>query len=272
MPDYRRFIVLTFGRTGSTWLVEAPNSHPRITCFGSVFEAGADFVSFDVDGYNNFSAKDRDLRDQDFAAFLRDRIFCQHSPDLGAAGFKLQYRNVFGFKGLLQHLTGDPDLGIVHLKRRNLLRPLISLRLAKTTGQYHQRPIRVGWGSLATAARHPTRAIGRLRARFATRRYAPPALTLTKKECGQFFLEVRKSEAHYDQLFSEHERVDVVYEDMVEDLQAVLAGVQEFLGVPRRTLTHTHRPMNPSPTRELLANHDKLRKGFEGSPYHEFFA
>ena len=38
MRDYVRFVILTTGRSGSTWLVEALNSHDEIVCFGSLFE------------------------------------------------------------------------------------------------------------------------------------------------------------------------------------------------------------------------------------------
>ena len=56
MRDYVRFVILTTGRSGSTWLVEALNSHDEIVCFGSLFEVNADYVSFDTPGYDNFDA------------------------------------------------------------------------------------------------------------------------------------------------------------------------------------------------------------------------
>ena len=269
--DYVRFIVLTAGRTGSMWLVEALNSHRQIICFGSVFEARADYVSFDVEGYDNLSAEDRALRDGDFAKFLRERVFAECDAGVGAVGFKLQYKNVFGFPGLLKYLTADRDLKVVHLRRRDLLRSLISLRLAKTTGHYHRQPVRIGWRTILTAMRHPARAVARLRVRLAQRSYSPSGLTLTKEECEQFFLETRWTEAHYDNLFSEHERLDILYEEMVEDRQAAFGRVQEFLGVHPRTLAYTQQPLNEAAISELLNNYDELRASFQGSKYDEFF-
>ena len=254
------------------WLTDALNSHTQIICFGSVFEAGADFVSFDVAGHYNFSPQDRVLRDRDFAEFLRTRIFGEHSGGVGTVGFKLQYKNVFGFPGLLKHLIADQDLKVVHLRRHNLLRSLISLRLAQTTGYYHRKPLRLGWRRLATAARHPARAIERLRVHFAQRDYRPSGLTLTKEECELYFREIRWSEAHYRDLFSEHEWIDVLYEAMVADLQEVLGSVQEFLGVRRQPLTYTQLPLNTAPMREILDNYDELRMAFQGLSNEEFFA
>ncbi len=272
MSEYTRFIVLTYGRSGSMWLVEALNSHPQIVCFGSVFEAGADFVSFDVAGYDNFSANDRGLRDSDFRRFLEDRVFCDQPPEVCAVGFKLQYKNVYGFPGLLPHLRDDRELKIVHLKRRNALRSLVSLLLAKETGQYHRQPVRLGWERAALALRHPARAVTRLRMRMRKRTYTPPTLTLTREECERFFHETEWSEAHFDNLFAEHGRVDVVYEELVSDPEAGFARVLEFLGVEARPLISGQERLNPISTRQLVGNFDELRESFAGTKYQEFFA
>lgn len=43
-------------------LVRALNAHPNVRCFGEVFNSAVDFVPFEMDGYDNFSARDRALR------------------------------------------------------------------------------------------------------------------------------------------------------------------------------------------------------------------
>lgn len=272
MDDYSRFLVLTTGRTGSMWLTDALNSHSQIICFGSVFEARADYVSYDVEGYDNFSDSDRALRDRDCAAFLRERIFGRHGPGVRAVGFKLQYRNLFGFPDLREHLLEDRKLKVIHLRRRDLLRSLISLRLAKATGRYHKQPVRVGWRKVATALRHPARAIGRLRVRAAQRQYRPPGLLLTKEECEQYFRQTRRSERRFDSLFAAHERFDLLYEEMVDDFEAALTRVQEFLGVSSRTLTSVQERVNTAPNRDLVRNYDELRSAFQGTQYEKFFS
>ncbi len=271
MSRYTRFVIVTAGRTGSTWLVDALGSHDEIVCFGSVFEVGADYVSFDVEGYDNFDARDRALRDTAPVKFLRQRIFGQHHAGVRAVGFKFQYRNWFGFPGLLEHLVADPQLKVIHLRRRNLLRALVSLRLAQMSGQYHRQSIRLGWRRIGLAVRHPARAIQRLRVRLAARHYAPPGLVLTSEECQQFFMRTKLTEAHYDNLFAEHERIEVLYEDMAEDFGSVSDKVQEFLGVTGRTLGSRHQPLNVAPTRQLMSNCDELYEAFKDTPHAVFF-
>ncbi len=70
MQDYTRFVIITTGRTGSTWMVQALNSHSAVVCFGSPFEVGSNYVSFDVEGYDNFDSQARALRDRDGLEFL----------------------------------------------------------------------------------------------------------------------------------------------------------------------------------------------------------
>ena len=265
---YVRFIVLTAGRTGSTWLTQALNSHPEIVCFGDVFKVTVGRVGFGVDGYDDFSTRDQALRERDVRKFLQERIFCDYGSGVHAVGFKLQYKNVYGgYPGLLDHLTADRELKVVHLQRSNLLRSMISLQLAETTGQYHRQPLRVGWRLLLTGLRHPGRAVERLRARAATRSYAPSGLTLTREGCEQFIQKVRWMQGHYNKLFAEHEHIDVRYEKMAREPQSIFSQVQQFLGVQAQTLSYSQQPLNVAPMRELLANYDELREAFQDTQY-----
>jgi len=264
MRDYRRFVILTTGRSGSTWLAEALNSHDEVVCFGSLFEVNADYVSFDSPGYDNFDDAAIAQRDAEPLSFLRERVFGDHPAR--AVGFKIQYTNWFGFPGLLEELAADAALRVIHLRRRNLLRTLASLRLAERTGQYHAKPLRVGPQRMLQALRHPLRAVGRLRSRMETRTYAPPSIRLSVEECREFFMRAKLEAQRHDELFAGHDRLDVDYEEMVDDFAAVSRRLQQFLGVTQRTLTYTQRPLNAAPARDMIANYDELRDAFQGAP------
>ena len=264
---YVRFIVLTAGRTGSTWLTQALNSHPEIVCFGDVFKVSVGRVGFGVDGYDDFSAQDQALRKRDFKSFLQERIFCDHGPRVRAVGFKLEYSTVYEAAGLLEHLASDHEIQVIHLQRYNLLRAFISLRLTQETGRLHQQPLRVGWRRLMAALRHPGQAVERLRARAATRSYAPTGLTLTKEDCERFIRRVRWTQGHHNKLFADHERMDVLYEEMAREPQSIFGKVQQFLGVQAQPLSYSQQPLNVAPMRELLANYDELREAFRDTQY-----
>ena len=183
---YSKFIILGAARTGSNMLVQALNSSPELTCFGELFHPNLDFLGFNVEGYDNFDNKDRALRDGDLPAFLRERVYCAHPEATQAVGFKLLYGHVWGFPGLLGALTEDTEIRVLHLKRRNLLRTMLSLKIAETTGVWLEDR-RLTLANIGTALRHPLRVATRLRRPL--RR--PPAsrvkLTLPVEECRAFF-------------------------------------------------------------------------------------
>ena len=247
-------------------LVQALNSSPELTCFGELFHPNLDFLGFNVEGYDNFDNKDRALRDGDLPAFLRERVFCAHPEATQAVGFKLLYGHVWGFPGLLEALTEDTEIRVLHLKRRNLLRTLLSLKIAETTGVWLEDR-RLTLANIGTALRHPLRVATRLRRPL--RR--PPAsrikLTLPVEECRAFFYQRQRSAAHFDDLFRQHQKLTLFYEDLVDDREEALGQVQEFLGVDPGPLTVTLRKQNPEPLPELLENYDELSRAFCFTPH-----
>ena len=266
MQDYARFVIVTTGRTGSTWLVEALNSHSEVVCFGSMFEVGSDYVSFDVERYDNFDSRARSLRDRDELAFLSSYIFGEHAAGTKAVGFKFQYRNWIGFGDVINSLIASRDLKVIHLRRDKLLRSLISFRLAQATGQYHRRSRQLVWRKALLALRHPARAAQRLPSLLRRKQYVAPGLTLSKEQCSEFFMGTRMQELRFDELFEEHEQLDITYEAMVEDFSAISRRVLDFIGVHPEQLSYTQQPLNVQPVHTVLSNFDELADAFRGTP------
>lgn len=117
--DYRRFVVLSRSRTGSTLLVSYLNSHPNVRCEGEVFGR--------LDGrpYEKTLA----------------RIFAREPRHIRAKGFKLfYYHPVDGDgAGLWNDLRSMQDLHVLQLRRRNTLRILVSRKLAEATGAWARK-------------------------------------------------------------------------------------------------------------------------------------
>lgn len=154
--DYTRFIILCLGRTGSNMLAQALNSSPHITCFGDVFNPQSDFIQVFVGSQEVFSPHDLSLRREDPVRFLEERIFCRYPQHIRAVGFKLHYGQFGRYPGLGERLLRDRNMCLIHLCRHNLLRTLVSLRLAQATGVYLKDTRRKGARArLAKAARHP---------------------------------------------------------------------------------------------------------------------
>lgn len=274
--DYTRFIILSLGRTGTNMLSQALNSSPRIVCFGDVFNPQADLVQLFVGTYERFTDRELSLRSRDPLRFLEERILCPYPGEVRAVGFKLHYGQLPGYPGLLERLASDKELRVLHLRRRNLLRTLVSLKRARATGVYLDDSKRkLTLARLMNVARHPLRTARTLRRRLSPARASQQAararVTVSADELRDFIVGTRMRAASHDRLYDAHPKLTVWYEDIVDRWEETLAEVQSFLGVEPAPLTVTLRRQNPEPLRELVENYDELYEAFEGTQHQGFF-
>ncbi len=240
--DYTRFLCVGNPRTGSTLLMRSLNNHSRIIGYGEIVK--------DVDRYpghyHEFGNGEAIFR-RDPAAFLETRVFCKYPPDVEAVGFKIFYhhapRDTAWGRAVWNYLLDQPDLKILHLKRRNLLKVFLSRKQAGRSGEY----IKYSNGAKDTMALDPD-------------------------EAGIFFEQMRASEMEYDALLGGRPLFEVVYEEMTRDYGAVMRGIQSFLGVD-------YEDINPGtekrPSRSLssqIENYTELKAHFLGSPWESFFS
>ena len=272
--DYVRFLILAEARSGSTMLKDALKSSPRINCFSEVFNVVFDGVMYGgVEGYDNNSVEDRALRDRDFRAFLRERIYCRHPDEVEAVGFKLL---VFGqagsFDGLLPHLAEDRQIRVLYLRRRNVLKRLVSLKLAMATGVWADLP-KPGLtpAMVLRAARRPLRAATKLPKILQRAKPRPkvvrPRVSVSEEELFGAIIGARQNAAHYHDLFRDHTILELFYEDLVEQQDETFRQAQEFLGVEPGPLEVALRKQNPEPLPELLSNYDELFEAYRNSKH-----
>ena len=277
---YERFIILSAARTGSNVLASYLNSSEQIVCFRELFNwLAKEYIDFNVDGYDRFSAEDRALRDSDYKRFLQQRIFRPQPQGGRAVGVKMPYDHVWGYPGLLNWLAQDTELRVLHLKRRNQLRMLVSYKIALATGVWlDDKKVSLSTklkpANAPRAIRRPRRSAARLwrflRPRNPWQKRREP-LTLSAEECRAFFEKIEHDEAVYIERFHGHPQLELYYEELLDRRTELLAQVQSFLDVEPRRLTVTMRRQNPEPLRELLANYDELYEAFQGTPYAAFF-
>jgi LPS sulfotransferase NodH len=267
---YTRFIVLSGPRTGSNLLQQILNSHPDVMCFRELFNLQA-HIDYEMPAYDGTDAADLALRAADAPALLGKRIFMEQPASVRAVGFKFHYNHVWSYDRILDALAADTSLRIVHLRRRNILRMLVSLRLAQRTGEWmvHEPPR----NQIAWAAR-------RLRS---LRRSAGPTsdsgarteagILLTPQECEQYFWEqVLTIDKFTKEIFVGHSMVELAYEDLVTDRDAAMQPVWGFLGVRHWSEAEVSlRKQNPEPLRTLISNYDELERHFSDTPFKVVF-
>jgi LPS sulfotransferase NodH len=224
--DYVQFFVLTRSRTGSNLLLSFLNSHPSIFCEGEIFAKmnGADPVSRLRRAYGK---QPRHIRAKGF------KIFYYHPLDADAADFW----------GELERRT---DIRIIHLTRDNMLRTLLSRKIAGVRGSWT--------GTRFDAADQESKRI-----------------TVSAEELADGFKQTREWEQAATARFASHPVLRMSYEDLVRSPQDFHMKLCRFLGVsPGRPSTDLSQ-QNPESLRELIRNYDDLKAHFAGSPWARFF-
>lgn len=245
-----RFVLLSTQRSGSTWVVDMLNSHPRVVAYTELFIHGA-----------STRTKWAGEKDIDFwqvlvkqpgapsGRFGRARLLWSYlgrvyrdRPDVDAVGFKLMYSQLRVARPLVPALVLK-RVRIVHLVRRNALDIVLSKETGAARGSLHARAgeqvaavkVSLPTDDLLERLRSHEQEIERARARL--RRLRLPCL-------------------------------EVGYEDLVRDREAGFARIFEFLGVPAvAELSSSLQKLNPTSHEELIENYDDVRALLAGTPF-----
>jgi LPS sulfotransferase NodH len=269
--DVVRFMILGSARTGSNLLVSLLSAHRNIKMYGEL-------LNLDWLGKGDLLEA---LENP--TMFLRKRVYAAHRPDVAAVGFKMFYDHLTKsyfekpldlpgvsaqlrarwmqfsdfiesnyewdalserFRKTWEFLYGDRSLAVIHLKRRNMLHTLISVRRAFMTSQ---------WWNLKSNSN------------------AAPALHLHPDECGRYFHMLDTSAQEADIAFQDHPKIEVTYEALAEKQDDTMEQIFAFLKVPYAPVTTRMKKQNLTPPWEAVANYDQLKTYFRNTKWNAFF-
>jgi LPS sulfotransferase NodH len=245
--SYRRFILLGEGRSGSNFLRGLLNSHGRIVVYGELFRF-FDSIGWEFPDLDRFLQSRRllALSQRDPARFLQREVFGTHPRRIAAVGFKLFYYHAQddGRELVWRFLKNEKSIAVIHLKRRNTLRAVLSLKKAFATNRW-------------TAVSGPD--ADRL------------SIPLDYDECLERFVWAKETKERYDAYFNDHPMLDVTYERLCEDLDGQCRRIQEFLGVDQRPLRASTYKQAQLPLSTAITNYSELKARFAGTPWESFF-
>lgn len=269
--NVQHFMVLGSARTGSNLLLSLLSAHPHIKTYGELFNLDM------LPQASLLEALD------DPATFLRQRVYQTHKPEITAVGFKMFYdhltRDYFRklidvsdaspqlqekyaqfshfietnyawdvleerFRAAWDFLRDDQSLAVIHLKRRNTLHTLISLKRAYMTSQ---------WWSLKSSSQ------------------TIPPVHLDPEECCRYFEKLSNAAAEADAAFAQHPKINVIHEDLIENQQDTMQQVFAFLKVPHKSVATRMKKQNLAPPRETVSNYDELKSYFKNTRWEVFF-
>jgi len=224
--NYQPFLVLTRSRTGSTLLTYSLDSHPAICCRGELLNH---------------------LRGRQYKTVLQS-AYGKHPGKTKAAGFKMFYYHPSDADGdpIWETIAAIKNLKIIHLRRENILRTLVSRKIAEADKNYQ----------FQQEAQRSTEA---------------KAVTFDPKELEKEFESTDAMEKEGIARFSNHEVLEITYEEMIDDRDGVFARVQRFLGVNERNLSTSLKKQNPELVSDLISNFSELQEHFKNTKWERFF-
>lgn len=267
----QRFMILGSARTGSNLLLSLLSAHPYIKTYGELFNLDM------LPKENLLEAL------EDPIAFLQRRVYKAHGPAITAVGFKMFYDHLTRdylqkpidvsdaapqtqkklkqfssfiesnyawetldkrFRKTWEFLQADRSLAVIHLKRRNMLHTLISLKMAFMTSQ---------WWSLKSSPQ------------------AASTVHLDPEECCRYFHKLDNFTAEADAAFAGHSKIDVMYEDLTGKQQDTLQRIFTFLKVPYEAVTTRMHKQNLASPAVIVNNYDQLKSYFRHTRWDIFF-
>ena len=239
----QRFIILTDQRSGSNHLEDLLDSHPAVKVAGELFNPSHDHKSRN----NPLPEEIRGLRRRDPIAYLEAFFEQPFDDSITHVGFRLFHDHARSRpeRAIWTSLRRTKDLRVIHLKRRNLLRNLLSLKLAERSND---------WERLEGTP--PVR-------------YEP--LRIEYKEVVAHIRARERGFARGSRIFRSHQRAEIFYEDLERNKEPQLDAILDLLGLPPQPLTSSTRKQNQQPTRELIENHAELEARFRHTRWHGFF-
>jgi LPS sulfotransferase NodH len=203
------------------------NSHPNVHAQGEIFQK-----------LNGRSYED-----------IFSKAFAKQPYYIRAKGFKIFYYHPLDDES--NDIWGDlmnlGNLWVIHLKRRNIFRTLISRKIAG---------IQDAWEVTSSKRIHTGK---------------EKVVTFTTEELEEGFKQTREWEKGGDEKFSTHPLMSVYYEDLVDDPEGTFGKITDFLGVHYVQPKTNLRKQNPERLRDLVINYDELKSAFSGTEWQSFF-
>lgn len=246
-----RFVILGYGRAGSTTFKDLLSQHPNVQAYGEVFrgEGSKERIGKDrlkVNGQSYYPGMEP-------VSFLEQTVFCAPN-EFGkrCIGFKLFFYHARGDAksyALWPHLIGQKDIKVIFLFRRNLFDSYVSQQRAQRSGQF----------GLVDDADKPSEA-----------HKAPFEIDL--KHCAKHLKTRALAKARLQEMFQEHQCLTLEYETLFAAPQETMADAFRFLGESPVEVTVKDEKLNRVPHKEGITNYSEVAAHFRRSLFEDYFA
>ena len=249
-----KFIILTAGRSGSTYLQRLLNSHPAVTCYDEIFnvtnKSENSFYSFCQRVYpklsflflrGKFSGSSFNFP---LTHLFRQYIkFLYKNPSGDKIGFKVIYHQLLYYYPLVDWLEKN-SIPIIHLQRRNPLKAVLSHAKAKHTGVY-------------VSTSETTLAFEKIT--------VDPQVILDELALAE------NQKKSCDPIIQNHPTLIIFYEDLFEKQPIALQDLGKFLKLEELSFTSPNiTKTNPENIRDMIQNYDAVVAALTGTKWEKY--
>ena len=229
-----RFVILSSMRTGSHYLATSLDTHSALHVAGEITYRPKDYG---IDGNAPMTAKQA-------VATIFDSWngFIQHR---NPAFFSMGLNKV----SLWSELLTDRELKVINLKRHNILATIASLASAISSGIFQIQ-----------APDAPSDIISAERDKWCSLTAPQPKVFLASHVVGYRVQELLGEYNEFDRVIPVTRRLDVWYEDLVEDYHGTCCRVQEYLGLRVEELQPSTLKQENRPLTEVIENYHQAKQ------------
>ena len=181
---------------------------------------------------------------------ILSKVFSKQPFYIKAKGFKIFYYHPIDGNSdmVLNALKSIEGLKVIHLKRRNIFRTLISRKIAGNQDV---------WWITKTSKKNQNEDTKKV--------------TFTIEEADEGFNQTRCWEKEGDTLFKNHDMITIYYEDLASNREATFKKITEFLGIKYNKPKTPLKRQNYQEIKDLVTNYDEIRMAFQGTKWQSFF-
>jgi len=266
-----RFIVLGTARSGTNLLLTLLNAHKSVKMYGELFNLDTltrDKLDKAVSNPVEYLQEYLYPTDPHGNTAIGFKIFYDHMTfdyfqkiipeDVTSEALHKRFSDINGyigehysqqyldtkFRSAWDFLISNKRLKVIHLKRENKLKTLVSLKIAYITNKWmHWKPEEL---EKATCR-------------------------LEYEECVSYFTKMSNYEQSHDCLFGDHEKLVITYEELVKQQDQTINQCWDFLQLPHSPVNTILKKQNSDRLEDTLINYEELKNTFEGSPWRIYF-
>ncbi|MCB1491392.1 MAG: sulfotransferase [Rhodobiaceae bacterium] len=260
-----RHFILTLGRSGSNFFVNALNQHPQVFNFGEVLgewmvvrkmQRRAFFMPKDDAGYLDYMYKSRlmlfgaQLNKKRQAARGGAPYVWKPRAEIRSVGIKDFSLNLIEF-GLQSYLADRPDIKVICLRRTHVFERALSYIMLKATGV------------VSTVGGKPAK--------------SDKTVTIDPQTLHTILSNVARENDELAEMagaLAPDRVLDIEYETYFgrpETQEATNVALFEFLGVPPIAVKQAHRKIITKKPSEIIENYDECRAFLSGTPFADYF-